>query len=111
MPLVGTVGRRRPRARFAIAMVYLVLVVGAITTVYPFLLMMTTGFKGPTDQNDNKIIPTYFSKMEGPLDDGKPDLGTLEWKYLNDKYVADLSQINSSRIGPTASPGEIEMYD
>ena len=70
-------------------MVYLVLVVGAITTVYPFLLMMTTGFKGPTDQNDNKIVPTYFSKMDGPGADGKPDLGTLEWKYLNDKYVAD----------------------
>ena len=92
-------------------MVYLVLVVGAITTVYPFLLMMTTGFKGPTDQNDNKIIPTYFSKMEGPGEEGKPDLGTLEWKYLNDKYVADLSQINSSRLGAEASAEDVEKYE
>jgi multiple sugar transport system permease protein len=110
MPLVGTVGKRRPRARFAMAILYVILAIGAVTTVYPFLLMLTTGFKGPTDQNDNKLIPTYFTKFEGPAEDGKPDPGSLEWKYLNDKYSADLSLINSTRIGRDAPPSEIESY-
>ena len=64
MSLVGQVGRRRFRARFALVVVYSILALGAITTIYPFLLMASTGFKGPTDQNDNVMIPTYWSTFE-----------------------------------------------
>lgn len=45
MPLVGQVGRKRPRARLAMAMLYLVLGVGALTTLYPFAIMVSTGLK------------------------------------------------------------------
>ncbi|HRK22882.1 MAG TPA: hypothetical protein PLX06_13785, partial [Fimbriimonadaceae bacterium] len=72
MPLVGTVGRKRPRARLAMAVLYGLLVLGAVTTVFPFLTMLTTGFKGPTDQNDNRLIPAFFSEIDTKGTDGKP---------------------------------------
>lgn len=90
---------------------YVLLVAGAVTTVYPFLTMLTTGFKGPTDQNDNRVIPAYFSEVETKGPDGKPDPSSLAWKYLNDKYTADLSQIGSARIGADASPEEVAKYE
>ncbi len=93
-------------------MLYLVLAAGAVTTVYPFLMMLTTGFKGPTDQNDNRLIPAYFADLNGKdPKTGKPNEGSLTWKYLNDKYTADLSLIGSNRLGADAGPTETEAYE
>ncbi|CAN5708753.1 hypothetical protein BH11ARM2_BH11ARM2_34180 [soil metagenome] len=100
MSLVGKVGRKRPRARFAMAMVYLALAVGAVTTLYPFALMLSTGLKGPTDQNDNKLVPAYL--REDPA---------LEDKYLDDKYAGDKTMIASTRVGGDASPEVVERYE
>lgn len=111
MSLVGKVGRRRPRARFAMLCVYLLLSLGAVTTLYPFLLMVSTGLKGPSDQDDNRILPSYFTKIEGKDALGAPDRGSLYQKYLEDKYAGDMAQISSTRIGVDASASEIEVYD
>lgn len=75
MPLISTVGRKSLRTRFAVAVLYLLLVIGGLTMVYPFLLMMATGTKGPTDQNDNRLLPAYLS-----------DDYELLRKYVDDKY-------------------------
>jgi len=53
--------------------------VGGLTMVYPFLLMMSTGTKGPTDQNDNRLLPAYLS-----------DDYELLRKYVDDKYSGSL---------------------
>jgi multiple sugar transport system permease protein len=109
MSLIGRVGRKRPRARLAMALLYLVLSLGAITTLYPFLLMLTTGLKGPTDQSDNAIVPKYL------LDDKE-----LTTKYVDDKYAGDKFNIASNSfvfesLAPELSPkvpmsSEIETY-
>ncbi|HEY0868672.1 MAG TPA: ABC transporter permease subunit, partial [Fimbriimonas sp.] len=99
MSLVGKVGRRRLRARIAMAFVYLVLVLGAVTTLYPFLLMVTTGLKGPTDQNDNRIVPGYLQVDE-----------ELLAKYLDDKYAGNASMVASTRTGAVASADQVRAY-
>jgi multiple sugar transport system permease protein len=99
MSLVGKVGRKRWRARLAMTLVYSILILGAVTTLYPFLLMLSTGFKGPTDQNDNRLIPAYFS-----------DTNQLLAKYVDDKYGDNPSAIASSRIGGLGSPNSIAQY-
>ena len=89
MPLVGKVGRRRPRARLAMALLYLVLGLGALTTLGPFALMATTGLKGPTDQNDNRLIPRFLTDDE-----------ELLAKYVDDKYAGDRPGIAARTDGP-----------
>ena len=112
MSLVGQVGRKRIRARFAMLIVYALLCVGAVTTLYPFAVMISTGFKGPTDQNDNVMIPTYWNTFDriDPLT-GKPDDKTLYGKYLADKYGGDTSMIASTRTGPDAEGTSIPQYE
>jgi len=100
MSLVGRVGRKRFRARFAMTMLYLVLCLGAVTTLYPFVLMVSTGLKGPTDQNDNKIVPAYMS-----------DGSALLTKYVDDKYSGDTSMIATTRAGAGAPAELVEKYD
>ncbi len=99
MSLVGKVGRRRPRAILATAVIYVLLGAGAITTLYPFMLMVSTGFKGPTDENDNALVPKFWF-----------DQDDLLGKYVHDKYKQDESAIASTRSGPTAPAGQIEQY-
>jgi len=94
MSLIGKVGRKRPRARFAMFLLYGVLSIGAATTVYPFMLMLSTGFKGPTDQNDDKLIPQYWSSLDAKDKDGKLMPESLLGKYLNDKYGGDQSMVD-----------------
>src|SRR5579864_3614589 len=111
MGLIGKVGRKRPRARFAMLVVYLILIVGAATTVYPFMLMLSTGLKGPTDQNDNKLIPQYWSVLDTKDSTGKLMPESLLGKYLNDKYAGDQSMIDSTRIGRVETPETIKQYE
>ncbi len=99
MSLIGPVGRRRPRARFALALLYLVLSLGAITTLYPFVLMVSTGLKGPTDQTDSRVVPGYL------VDDF-----ILLSKYVDDKYSGDKFNIAANAIGGVASKDLIRMY-
>ncbi len=96
MPLVGKVGRRRPRARLAMALLYLVLALGALTTLGPFALMVSTGLKGPTDQNDNRLVPAYLD-----------DENELLAKYLDDKYAGDRSAIDAR----TDSNARLDGYE
>lgn len=99
MSLVGKVGRKKPRAVFATALVYLFLSLGAITTLYPFMLMVSTGFKGPTDENDNSLVPKFWF-----------DQDELLTKYVADKYRQDAGMIASTRTGPTAPAEQIQAY-
>ena len=92
MPLLGSVGRKRPRARLAMALLYGLLSVGALTTVYPFAAMLMTGFKGPTDQNDDQLIPAYWTSDSA-----------LFAKYVDDKYAGDATEIAGSRSGSASS--------
>lgn len=99
MPLIGKVGRKRARARVAMGVVYVVLALGALTTLFPFLVMVTTGFKGPTDQNDNKLVPGYWSDEE-----------ELLTKYRDDKYAGNASLIASYDIGEDAGRTTVDRY-
>ena len=82
------------------ALLYAILCVGALTTLYPFVLMISTGLKGPTDQTDNVVVPKYL------LDDKE-----LLKKYIDDKYAGDTFNIHSNSTGADASPESVKKYE
>jgi len=82
------------------AMLYLVLCLGALTTLYPFLLMVSTGLKGATDQNDNKIVPTYLQEDK-----------ELVAKYVDDKYTGDKGLVANTRLGAAAEAATVTKYE
>lgn len=78
---------------------YLMLCVGAVTTLYPFLLMITTGLKAQTDQSDNRLIPLYLH-----------DNSELLTKFVDDKYASNANLIASTRTGIESSPDDVQRY-
>lgn len=83
VPLLSRVGRRSSRARVAIALIYLALILGGVTMVYPFAQMVSTAMKGPTDQNDNQLIPAYLQ-----------DDFELFRKFVDDKYAGSVDKLS-----------------
>ncbi|MBL8060169.1 MAG: carbohydrate ABC transporter permease [Chthonomonas sp.] len=100
MPLIGQVGRKRWRARLAMSVIYLILAIGAVTTIYPFLVMISTGFTGPTDQNENRLVPSFWQ------DDEK-----LYAKYLDDKFSGNAGQIAAFTALTPKEPGDSKEYE
>lgn len=96
---------------FATGIIYSLLILGAVTTIYPFAVMAGTGFKGPTDQNDNRLIPEFWSNTKGPSETAPLSEGSLLYKYLFDKYGGNKSAIQSSRLGSGANTAAIRAYE
>lgn len=111
MSLISKAGRRTPRARLALAVVYLLLIAGSITTLYPFVMMISTGFKGAADQNDDRIVPQYLTSFAYNGPNGKLAPESLYGKYLLDKYSGDQNAIDSSRIGGSANAATVAEYE
>jgi len=84
MPIIPTVGRKALRIRLLIGAMYVLLGLGAITMVYPFILMLATSITSSTDTNEYRLIPKYLY-----------DDSALFAKYADDKYAGDLDTINA----------------
>ncbi|OGV60125.1 MAG: hypothetical protein A2283_19465 [Lentisphaerae bacterium RIFOXYA12_FULL_48_11] len=83
MSLISNVGRKAPSTKMLIAGIYACLTAGAITMVYPFLIMISGSFKTNVDRNDFDIIPSFFH-----------DDSTLYRKHLECKYNNSLTKYN-----------------
>ena len=79
MPIISIIGRKQKKMRMLITALYIILTLGALTMVYPFLLMVSTSFTSAVDQNEFRIIPTYFYNDT-----------SLYRKYVETKYNEDI---------------------
>ena len=61
MSLISRVGRRSLTVRLLIATIYIVLIAGATTMVYPFLIMVSGSFKTSSDRSDYDLIPAFWT--------------------------------------------------
>lgn len=84
MPLIPRVGRKTFSMRLLVAALYVLLSLGAVTMVYPFLLMLATSITNSTDTNEFRLVPRYLY-----------DEAPLFAKYVDDKYAGDVETINS----------------
>lgn len=75
MPIIDRVGRKKPQVRVFILGMHLLLTLGAVTMVYPFLLMLSASIRTEVDREELGLIPGYL------FQDKK-----LYQKYLYDRY-------------------------
>lgn len=80
MALFGPCEQRTLTARAVYAFIYTVLVVGSVTMIYPFLLMLGASITTDTDFDDWRVIPAYLR-----------DDTALFRKWMNDRYGTDFN--------------------
>lgn len=60
MPIIGKVGRKSIRVRLLDSTFHTLLILGGLTMIYPFLIMISASFKSNVDSKEFNIIPKYF---------------------------------------------------
>ncbi|NLO44104.1 MAG: ABC transporter permease subunit [Candidatus Cloacimonetes bacterium] len=100
MAIIGTVGRKRFKYRFLDFLIHFVLIVGSITMVYPFLLMLSSSVKSGVDSHKMDVIPAYIYNEKA-----------LYQKYIESRYNEESSRLMDNYPGSWISFREVELPD
>lgn len=79
MPLILDVERTSRKSIILYVFLYLFLTLGALTMVYPFLLMISGSFSSKVDTNEFSLMPSFILNEE-----------SLHQKYIESKYNENL---------------------
>lgn len=60
MPIIGKVGRKTFKVRALNTTIHIVLLLGALTMIYPFLIMVSSSFKSNVDAKTFSLYPRFF---------------------------------------------------
>ena len=85
MPLIPVVGRKAWKMRALVGALYLALALGAVTMVYPFLVMLGASTGSQYEKASFDLVPRYFHSETALLG-----------KYAEDKYRGDMGQVNAA---------------
>jgi multiple sugar transport system permease protein len=64
MGIISTIGRRHIKVQALIWSITILLILGGVTMVYPFALMIAGSSKSAVDVSENNIIPTFLTEDE-----------------------------------------------
>ena len=98
MSIIGKVGRRSARVRILNLSIHLVLILGAITMVYPFLLMVSASLRSNVDSGRLNLLPKYLHNEEA-----------LFQKYLESRYNEESSRLADNYAGRWLSFAEARL--
>lgn len=98
MSIIGKVGRKSPKMRILNAGIHIILLLGAITMVYPFLLMISSSLKSAVDSTKLSLIPPYLYNDEA-----------LYKKYLESRYNEESSRLMDNYPGRWLSFAEVSL--
>lgn len=86
MPILSAVESRSTKGKLIQLSVIVMLILGSITMVYPFIVMVSGSFRSEMDQSQLNILPTFW------FDDA-----ALYSKFIETKYNQDVASLNRSR--------------
>ncbi|MCW3062316.1 MAG: Maltose/maltodextrin transporter, permease protein MalG [Capsulimonas sp.] len=97
MALIPVVGRRSRKIKLLYAALYLVLSLGAVTMIYPLLVMLGASVTSQYDNQSYQIVPAYLSSDKALLG-----------KYVEDKFSANVATINTTYGANIASLQDVK---
>jgi len=84
MAIISKVGRDSFGARAVLTCFYTIIILGAITMIYPMLLMIASAVTGPQDMMEFRLLPRFLHRDDALF------LRVITEKYLGGDYLADL---------------------
>ena len=86
MPIIAKVGRRARKVRVTIFLIYLALILGSVTTVYPFWLMVSGSIASNQTTREFRLIPRYLYSERALFE------AHLWPKYYRQTGIGDIEQ-------------------
>ncbi|MCB5251055.1 MAG: ABC transporter permease subunit [Candidatus Cloacimonetes bacterium] len=98
MSIISKVGKKSAKTRFLNSLIHFILIVGSLTMIYPFLLMISFSFKSAVDSTNLKLIPAFLYQDEA-----------LYKKYMESRYNEESSRLMDNYPGSWISFGEVNL--
>ncbi|TVR50056.1 MAG: carbohydrate ABC transporter permease [Puniceicoccaceae bacterium] len=83
MPIISPVEAKTPKGRILLGAIFVILTLGGLTMVYPFLLMVSGALRSELDETDLDLVPAYWT-----------DTAALYKKYAETKYNQSIQRFN-----------------
>ncbi len=97
MSIIGKVGRKTGKVRALNLSIHLILLIGALTMIYPFLLMLSSSVKSAVDSQKMSLLPDYLFSDN-----------VLFAKYLESRYNEESSRLADNYPGMFSSFSDVE---
>lgn len=112
MPLLPQVGRRSRKNRLLISSIYTVLLLGSVTMVYPFLMMVSSSFTSHIDYADFVLVPEYLVNENRLMMKYLLHKGNLQFeRKLEEFYRPVIRKFNDPKGAPTPDFQIDQMLD
>lgn len=98
MSIIGKVGQKSRKSRILNSSIHFVLIIGALTMIYPFLLMISFSFKSNVDSTSLKLIPAFIYNDQA-----------LYKKYIESRYNEESSRLMDNYPGTWISFSEVTI--
>lgn len=104
MPILSTIGRRSWRVRLLLFTINAVLLAGAISMVYPFLLMLSGSTKSGVDAASARLVPPFLTEEAALYAKYVEGLFNESLDMLRYTYRGDLSSFEQVRPPEATNP-------
>ncbi len=108
MPIISNIGRKSPGVRLLLGAIYVVLALGALTMIYPFLLMISGSMKSAVDIKDVGVVPgflrddrvLYRKHVEGLFNESLDTMnGTYDTDFTSFERVEPPPRVHAELVG------------
>ena len=98
MSIISKVGQNSLRTRLLNGSIHFILLIGAVTMLYPFLLMISSSIKSSVDNNQINLIPRYLYEDD-----------MLYKKYIESRYNEESSRLMDNYPGSWIAFSEVTL--
>ena len=110
MPLIAKVGRKSFRARLGLTVMYVLLILGGITMVVPFLVMLSNSFKSNLDVQQYDMVPAYWTNDKVLTQKYCEQQCNYDINVLNGLAQANAAKVNDIPLPPSAGARQRDDY-
>ncbi len=98
MAIISTIGRRDLKVRLLIGAIYAGLSIGALTMIYPFLLMIAGSTKSAVDTPDPHVVPPYLKDRTALYQKHTEALFNESFEMMRVAYATDTATFQDLQL-------------
>ena len=105
MPILSPIGRKSPKSRLLVAAIYSLLILGAISMLYPLGLMVAGSTKSIADLRETALVPRFLYSDEALWQKHLEALFNESMDALNIAFDTDYATFEHIPLPPPDAPG------
>ena len=110
MAIISAIGRKNIKVKLLFAVMYVALLVGALSMVYPFMIMISGSAKDAVDLNNMSIIPRFWHDDQWLYRKHIADIFNERLTSMNIAYNSNVSSFDTLKMPETASGNQLRAF-